>query len=131
MSSLFENEAFKTDFELMKQVSLNPTKHLAANVWEHITMVRDRVHHLAELNGCSDDEKDLLDNLALVHDMGKIDGTANPDTSVELLDRYGLFPDSFKNLVKYHDCNLAWFLSAQRGEPPSEKAWAPRSLNIR
>jgi 8-oxo-dGTP pyrophosphatase MutT (NUDIX family) len=31
--------------------------------------------------------------------------------------------DRLINLVKYHDANLPWYQAAQRGEPPSEKAW--------
>src|SRR5262249_2146825 len=65
----------------------------------------------------------VLRNLAYCHDIGKISGTANPEKSVELLPRYGNFDDGFIELVKKHDTNLPWFLSSERGQPPTDKAW--------
>jgi uncharacterized protein YndB with AHSA1/START domain len=57
------------------------------------------------------------------HDVGKIGGTANPEESVELLPRYGIVDPSFVALVKYHDVNLPWYLSCEKGQPPSDKLW--------
>ena len=36
-------------------------------------------------------------------------------------------------MVKYHDTNLPWYISMQKGQPPSRKAWAKlgRKVNMR
>ena len=124
---------FRSDYDRLKDVSLNPAKHSAANAFEHCEMVRARAAALASLNHCTADEGDLLADLARVHDIGKIAGTANPAKSVELLPKYGTFPEAFINLVKYHDTNLSWYLASQKGQPPSDKAWnrMARCLDIR
>ena len=123
MPHLTENPAFQTDYERLKAVSLNPARHAAGNAHEHCEMVRQRAVELAALNGCSAEETALLCELARVHDIGKITGTANPVESVALLPNYGIADERFVSMVKYHDTNLPWYLAAQRGEPPSDKAW--------
>ena len=65
----------------------------------------------------STDEKEVLEDLALVHDIGKTAGTASSAKSVELLPTYGTFPEGFICLVKYRDVNVSWCLVGQIGQP--------------
>ena len=123
MESILKNSEFAKDYEKLKNVSLNPEKHFAKNAFEHTEMVAKRALELAELNNFSQEEKEIIQNLAYVHDIGKILGTANPEKSLELLPKYGEFDKSFVNLVRHHDTNLPWHNSFMRGEAPSEKAW--------
>lgn len=123
MSNILENATFQSDYEKMRDVSLNPEKHSAANAHEHSEQVYVRAIELAEQNECTSSEKDLLANLARVHDIGKICGSANPQKSVELLPKYGINDEQFTLLVKYHDTNLPWYIATQKGQPPSDKAW--------
>lgn len=133
MDDLLADPRFRADYKKLKDVKLNPARHSASNAHEHCEMVTARVVQLATLNGCSEAETRLLRNLALVHDIGKIFGTANPDKSVELLPRYGITDPLFIELVKYHDINLPWFLAHERGQPPSDKAWRKltNKVNVR
>ena len=124
MHDLLDNPGFRADYERLRNVTLNPTRHAAPTAYEHCEMVAVRAAHLAALNGCTTEETQVLRNLALAHDIGKISGTANPEESVELLPRYGLTAPGFVALVKYHDINLPWYLASERGEPPSDKACA-------
>ena len=121
MNDLLENPSFRADYEKLKEVKLNPARHIAATAHEHCQMVAARAAHLAALNGCTPDESQVLQNLAHAHDIGKIGGTANPEKSVELLPRYSITDEGFIELVKYHDINLPWFLAFERGQPPSDK----------
>jgi hypothetical protein len=123
MRSLLENHEFQTDYRKLRDVKLNPARHTAANAHEHCEMVAARAAHLAALNSCSAGEAQVLQNLALAHDIGKISGSSNPEESVELLPRYGLADPGFAALVKYHDINLPWFLACEKGQPPTDKAW--------
>ncbi len=123
MKSILKNQEFLKDFEKLKNVSLNPEKHFAKNALEHTEMVAKRALELAELNNFSQEEKEIIQNLAFVHDIGKILGTANPEKSVELLQKYGEFDEGFVSLVKYHDINLPWYNSFMRGQAPTEKTW--------
>jgi hypothetical protein len=123
MTDIFESKVFREDYDKLRSVSLNPEKHSAANAYEHCEQVRERALDLARQNECTIEEAELLGNLARVHDIGKILGTANPAKSVELLPNYGITDDLFVQLVKYHDTNLPWYLSAQKRQPPSDKAW--------
>jgi 8-oxo-dGTP pyrophosphatase MutT (NUDIX family) len=133
MSLLIDNPDFRTDYDRLKAVSLNPSRHAARNAYEHCEMVRRRAVELAALNGCTVDETAILNDLARVHDIGKTSGTANPVESVALLANYGITDESFINLVKYHDTNLPWYQAAERGEPPSDKAWSKlaRKVDVR
>lgn len=123
MDSIRNNSTFISDYEKMRNVSLNPERHLAKNAWEHTEMVVKRARELSELNKLTPAEIDILINLSYVHDIGKISGNAKPEESVKLLEKYGKFDEQFVNLVKYHDTNLPWYLSNLKGETPSEKAW--------
>jgi ADP-ribose pyrophosphatase YjhB (NUDIX family) len=123
MECLMKNAVFWADYERLKGVQLNPARHAAANAYEHCEFVATRVSHLAAQNGCTPEEAQLLQNLAHAHDIGKVAGTANPEASVELLSRYGITDARFIDLVKYHDTNLPWYMAAERGQPPSDKAW--------
>jgi 8-oxo-dGTP pyrophosphatase MutT (NUDIX family) len=133
MSSLSNNSSFWADYERLKAVALNPVRHAAPNAYEHCEMVRERAVELAKLNDCTDEEIATLEDLARLHDIGKIAGNANPVESVALLASYGITDEPFTNLVKYHDTNLPWYQVAQRGEPPTDKAWnkMARKVNMR
>jgi ADP-ribose pyrophosphatase YjhB (NUDIX family) len=133
MDDLLADPQFRTDYQKLKDVKLNPSRHSASNAHEHCDMVAARVIQLATLNNASPEETRLLHNLALVHDIGKMSGAANPDKSVELLPRYGITDEPFIQLVKYHDINLPWFLAHERGQPPSDKAWRKlaNKVNVR
>lgn len=133
MSPLFDNPGFRADYERLKTVSLDPSRHAAPNAYEHCEMVCTRILELAALNGCTAEETSRLSDLARVHDIGKISGTANPLESVALLTNYGITDERFIDLVRYHDTNLPWYQAAQRGEPPSDKAWnrLARKVDVR
>jgi hypothetical protein len=120
---ILKNHSFAVDFARLSEVTLNPERHTAANALEHAHRVAARAAELALLNGVSDDEAKTLIELAYVHDIGKAFGTARPAASVELLPRYDITDAQFVELVRYHDVNLPWWQSAQRGEPPTDKAW--------
>lgn len=119
----------------MRSVSLNPEKHSVANGYDHCEQVRDRAIDLASHNECTPEQIELLANLARVHDIGKITGTANPSKSVELLPKYGIMDEHLLQLMKYHDTNLSWYISAQKGQPPSSAGprphWAPNLKELR
>lgn len=123
MENLINNQNFITDYQKMKDVTLNTQRHTAPNAYEHSEMVTKRAIALAQENKCSQSEIELLTNLARVHDIGKITGTANPSQSVEMLRNYGINNDDLIHLVKYHDINLSWYIASQKGQPPSHKAW--------
>ncbi len=123
MKSIIDNKKFLSDYERLNKITLNPMRHTATNAHEHCEWVRERVSELAVLNNCSEEEQLLLENLAIIHDIGKIKGTANPSKSVELLYQYGNFDEDFVNLVKFHDTNLPWYLSMLKDQIPGDKAW--------
>lgn len=123
MQLIINNPNILKDYQKLKSVGLNPERHSARNALEHCEMVVKRVTHLAALNKCSESETSLLVNLAYLHDIGKITGTAKPEKSVALLSGYGEFDQSFVNLIKYHDINLPWYISSTKGEAPTNKAW--------
>lgn len=123
MQNLLANPDFLTDYQKLKAVKLNSARHAAATAHDHCEMVAARAAHLAVLNGCTPEEAQVLQNVAFAHDIGKLGGTTSPEKSVELLPRYGIVDDSFVALVKYHDINLPWYLSFEKGQPPSDKAW--------
>jgi 8-oxo-dGTP pyrophosphatase MutT (NUDIX family) len=133
MSLLLDNPAFRTDYERLKTVSLDPSRHSAPNAYEHCELVYQRSAKLAALNNCSVEETTLLSDLTRVHDIGKISGTANPLESVALLPGYGITDERFIDLVRYHDTNLPWYQATQRGQPPSDKAWnrLARKVDVR
>lgn len=120
---ILKHPVFAVDFARLAGVTLNPERHTAANALEHAHRVAARAAELGPLNGVSAAEASTLIELAYVHDIGKVGGTARPAASVELLPRYDIADAQFIELVRYHDVNLPWWQSAQRGEPPSDKAW--------
>jgi hypothetical protein len=130
MQNILENSEFRSDYEKMRSVSLNQAKHSAKNGYEHCEMVCERAIDLANQNECTPEETELLANLARIHDIGKICGTANPSRSVELLPKYGIDNEDFVQLVKYHDINLPWYNAAQKGQAPSDKAWRKIAGNV-
>jgi hypothetical protein len=107
----------------LRDVSLNPERHTAPNAQAHAQMVAERARGLCRDNGLDEAATQTLIDLAYVHDIGKIGGTARPAASVELLSRYDITSPPFIELVRYHDVNLPWWQAAQRGEPPTDKAW--------
>ena len=123
MLDIRQNNEFMKDYALLKAVTLNPARHLALNAYDHCEMVARQAQRLAYHNGCSDEHTALLINLARVHDIGKVNGTANPSESIKLMSHYGGFSELFLNLVKYHDINLPWYIAHNKGQTPSDKAW--------
>jgi hypothetical protein len=123
MTSILDNSDFRADFERLASVTLNPQRHTAANARAHSLAVALRAASLARRNGLAEQQQRTLVDLAYVHDIGKLAGTANPSASVEQLPRYGIADPGFVELVRMHDINLPWHLSMVRGEAPSDKAW--------
>ncbi len=123
MTSILDNPDFRSDFERLASVTLNPERHTAANAHAHSLAVASRAAHLARRNGLDEQRQRALVDLAYLHDIGKLAGTANPSASVELLPRYGIVDPASIELVRMHDINLPWHLSMLRGEAPSDKAW--------
>ncbi|MEE8104697.1 MAG: HD domain-containing protein [Planctomycetota bacterium] len=121
--SILDNQVFTADYEKLKGVSLNPERHAAANAHEHSEQVHDRVVQLCESNDLPASETELLADLARLHDIGKITGTAKPSASVELLTKYDVSDERLIALAKYHDTNLPWYMASERGDPPTDKAW--------
>lgn len=123
MSSVIDNPRFAEAYRRLAEVSLNPRRHTAAHAHAHSEAVAARGAALARANGCSPDEIALLEDLGRVHDIGKITGTARPEKSLEVLRDCGVDDPRLLALVKWHDTNLPWFTAAQKGQPPSDKAW--------
>lgn len=123
MNTVIENPRFAEAYQRLASVTLNPRRHTAANAHAHSEAVAARAIALAEANGCPPDEVALLGNLGRVHDIGKITGTARPEKSLDVLRDCGVDDARLLALVKWHDTNLPWYLSSQRGQPPSDKAW--------
>lgn len=127
---LFANEAFCRDYEALRHVSLNPERHLASNAQAHTQLVVARTRQLCEAHGVGAEDATRLTLLAYLHDIGKARGTSRPQKSVELVAEYGLTDPMLTKMVKYHDINLPWFQSYQRGEAPSDKAWRKLALEV-
>lgn len=123
MHALMEQEAFRAQFARLESVSLNPARHAASNAHEHCLWVAERAKALAVANGCNPEEESLLANLGVAHDLGKLEGDADPKHSVALLRGLGIDDENFLALVRYHDTNLPWYRSFQKGQAPSPKAW--------
>lgn len=120
---LFANEAFRRDYAALRFVSLHPERHFAENAQVHTQLVVERTRQLCAENGMSEADTERLTLLAYLHDIGKSRGTSRPQQSVELLAEYGITELALVKLVKYHDLNLPWYISHERGETPSDKAW--------
>lgn len=123
MKNVLENQRFAERYEELRRVQLNPRRHTAANAHEHSEQVAGLAVALAIQNACSQDEVAMLENLGRAHDIGKVEGTARPEKSIEVLADCGQLPEQFLALVKWHDTSLPWWKSAQRGQAPSDKAW--------
>jgi hypothetical protein len=123
MTSILDNHDFRADFDRLAAVTLNPERHTATNAQTHSLAVAARAAHLARRNGLDGRRQRTLVDLAYLHDIGKIAGSANPSASLELLPRYGVADPELVELVRMHDINLPWHLSMLRGEAPSDKAW--------
>jgi hypothetical protein len=123
MTSILDNPDFRADFERLASVPLNPERHTATDARAHSLAVAARAAHLARCNGLDEQRRRSLIDLAYLHDIGKLAGTANPSASVELLPRYAIANPELVELVRMHDINLPWHLSMLRGEAPSDKAW--------
>lgn len=133
MNSLHSNSKFQEDYEQLREVRLNPDRHEAKNAYEHCEMVRYRVLDLAKINNLSVEETILLENGALVHDIGKITGTSSPTASVQILHGYNIDDEILLNLVKKHDINLPWYHAHLQGKAPTEKDWKKlaKKINLR
>jgi hypothetical protein len=128
---LLQSPAFHADFDRLRSVTLDPSRHSNADARTHSEAVARRAKALAVLNGFGEADAELLEAAGLVHDIGKIEGTTSAAASVERLQLYGLGEPRLVELVRYHDVNLPWFLACEkgRGDRPGEKAW--RKLTAR
>jgi hypothetical protein len=61
------------------------------------------------MNECTPEQTGSLEDLARVHDIGKIQRSAKPQASVDLLPHYSIVDKRFTALVKYHDTNVPWW----------------------
>ncbi len=123
MDTLLDNELFAAAFGRLAAVSLNPRRHTATDARSHSEAVAAMAARLGAANGCSAAELALLTNLGHAHDVGKSTGSARPAKSLDVLAECGVTDPVLLALVKVHDTNLPWHLSAERGEAPSDKAW--------
>jgi ADP-ribose pyrophosphatase YjhB (NUDIX family) len=123
MDPITNNPQFTEAYRKLADVTLNPRRHTAANALAHSEMVARKAGALARANGCTPEEIQLLENLGRAHDIGKITGTARPEKSLGVLAECAVDDAAFLALVKWHDTNLPWFNSSQRGQPPTDKAW--------
>ncbi|MBI5549543.1 MAG: NUDIX domain-containing protein [Deltaproteobacteria bacterium] len=123
MNRVIENPRFLEMYRRLATVTLNPRRHTAPNVLDHSELAARIAVRLGELNSCTWEELNLLEDLGRAHDVGKATGTSRPERSVEVLRDCGVEDATFLSLVKWHDTALPWYRAAQRGEPPSEKAW--------
>ena len=130
MTSLHRNKKFQEDFKQLREVRLNPDRHEARNALEHCKLVRFRVLELAKMNSLSAEETILLENVALVHDIGKITGTTSPTASVKILRGYNIDDEKLLNMVKKHDINLPWYNAHLTGKPPTENDWQKLKRNV-
>lgn len=123
MENLLENPRFVAAYGRLAAVGLNPRRHTAADARAHSEAVAALAARLGAANGCSADELARLTNLGYAHDVGKSTGSARPAKSLDVLAECGVTDPVLLSLVKWHDTNLPWHLAAQRGEPPTDKAW--------
>ena len=121
--TLLTSPQFCDALDRLESVTLNPRRHTAPNARAHSLEVAERARALAAHNGRSAKEIELLGDLGLAHDIGKITGTANMAASVDVLSDLGIDEPTLLGLVKRHDVNLPWYLAAERGEAPTARAW--------
>jgi 8-oxo-dGTP pyrophosphatase MutT (NUDIX family) len=122
--TILDNPRFAEAFARLGGVSLNPRRHTAANALAHSRQVAARARELGELNGRAPADVDLLEDLGLAHDIGKLTGTAKMAASVAVLGDLGVTDERLLAQVKRHDVNLPWYLAAQRAEAPTDRAWS-------
>lgn len=121
--TLLDNPRFAAALARLAEVPLDPRRHTAATAGAHSRAVSARARALGELNGRTAAEIERLADLGLCHDIGKLTGSAKPSRSLEVLADLGVDDPELLALVKRHDLDLPWYLSAQRGEAPSDRAW--------
>jgi 8-oxo-dGTP pyrophosphatase MutT (NUDIX family) len=107
----------------LASVRLNPRRHTAPSALAHSEAAAARAGALARANGLHADQVRLLETLGLVHDIGKVTGTARPERSVEVLAQLGVDDPVLLGLVRWHDTALPWYRSTLRGQGPTDKAW--------
>jgi len=130
MNSLLDHEKFRKLYERLRGVSLNPERHEARNAHAHCEQVRERVRELAEGNKLGEEDMQLLDDVALAHDIGKMTGSSHPKASLKILKDLKLGDKQFLDMIKYHDINLPWYQAYLRGEAPSESDWRKLSRKV-
>jgi ADP-ribose pyrophosphatase YjhB (NUDIX family) len=130
MDDIRNNPRFAERYAQLASVRLNPRRHTAADGLDHSEAVAARAAALARANGCSPAEAAMLENLGRAHDIGKVTGTAQPARSLDVLRDCGVDDPGFLALVQWHDTNLPWYLSHQRGQAPSDKAWRKLSSQV-
>ena len=128
MTALLANPRFAEAYASLATIELNPRRHTAADAHAHSELVAQTAGRLARQNGCDPADVALLEDLGRAHDIGKLTGTAKPERSLALLEEWFASSDDHLDprlleLVKWHDTNLPWWTSTQRGQPPSDKAW--------
>jgi ADP-ribose pyrophosphatase YjhB (NUDIX family) len=130
MDDIRNNPRFAEHYARLASVRLNPRRHTAADGLDHSEAVAARAAALARANGCSPAETAMLENLGRAHDIGKVTGSAQPTRSLDVLRDCGVDDPGFLALVQWHDTNLPWYQSHQRGQAPSDKAWRKLSSQV-
>lgn len=123
MDRILENRRFRARYDELASVSLNPRRHSIGDARTHSAAVAAHAARLAEANARSPEERALLEDLGYAHDIGKVEGTSRPQKSLEVLETCDVRDPQMLSLVRWHDTALPWWLSAQRGQAPSVRAW--------
>ncbi len=133
MNRILQNPRFQEVYRRLSTVKLNPRRHTALDVLEHSELAARIAVRLGELNASSSEELHLLEDLGRAHDVGKVTGSSHPERSLEVLRDCGVEDPALLGLVKWHDTALPWHRAAQRGEPPTVKAWRrlAREVDVR
>lgn len=121
--SVLQNPEFVRRYATLAGVTLNARRHTAADAHGHSEAVAATAARLGRQNALGPAQLQLLEDLGRVHDIGKLTGTARPERSLAVLAECGVTDPQLLALVERHDCNLPWFLAAQRGQAPTDKAW--------
>lgn len=88
--SILDNKAFATDYERLRSRFVYIDEHTNRTAYEHCELVRKRARELAVLNELRTEDAVLLDDLACLHEIGRVFGSANPSRTLELLPKYGV-----------------------------------------
>lgn len=122
---------------------MNPNLHTSPNVLVHAELVREKVAALALANSCSTEETALLDDLAMAHDIGKVQRNISgrfpgqsaiphspptrqpphPEVSETIMKNLGETDTRFLALVRHHDEALPWYQASMKGSGPDDSAW--------